>query len=107
MNKKACINHEGQAHIINTNNNIDLSPLEWWRLNGGKYWNLALFAQKWLSVMETSTPSKRVLLVCGLVDTSKRSNLLRVSIEKKVFRYKNINKFHSLQKYSISFHVNL
>ena len=41
MNKKAYITNEVQAYLINTNNNNDLSHLEWWRENGGKYLNVA------------------------------------------------------------------
>ena len=42
--------------------------------------------RKWLEVPETSTPSERMLLIYGLVDTSEWSNLLVVLIEKRVFR---------------------
>ena len=79
---------------INTNNNNNLSPLEWWRENGGKYWNVDRFAQEWLAVLENSTPSEHVLSICGLVDTAKRSYLLGVSIEKQVFRDNYIDKIH-------------
>ena len=107
MYKKACITHEFQVYLIKTNKNNELWPLEWWRANGGKNWNVTRVAQKWLEVPETSTPSERVLSVCGVVDTAERSNILGVSIEKQVFCYNNINNFHSLQKYSVIFHVNL
>ena len=50
MNKKSCITHEVQAYIIEDNNNNNLNPLEWWQVNGGKYWNVYIVAQKWLGV---------------------------------------------------------
>ena len=48
-------------------------------------------AQNWLAVPETSTPSERVFSICGSVDTDEQSNLLRLSIEKQVFRYTNMD----------------
>ena len=50
-----------------------------WRINGGKYQNVERVEQKWLAVTATSTTIKRVFLVCGLVDTPERLNLLGVS----------------------------
>ena len=70
MNKKACTTHEVQAYLIDTNNKNDLIPLEWWRVDGGKYYNVDRVEQNWLTVPLTSTPIKRVLLICGLVDTA-------------------------------------
>ena len=94
MNKKACITHEVQAYIIVTNNNNNLSTLESWQVNRGKCWNVARFVQMWLAVPATSTPSKRVFSMCGLVETAKCLNLLGVSIKNLVFRYNNMDKFH-------------
>ena len=94
VNKKACIKHEVQAYLIYTNINENLSPLEWWRVIGGKYRNVARFVRKWLAVPSTPTPSERLLSIWGLVDTAERSNFLGVSTEKQVFRYNNINKIH-------------
>ena len=61
-----------QASLMNTNNNKILSPLEWWRENGGKYRNMDRVAPKWLAVPVTSTPNERVFLIFCLVDTAKR-----------------------------------
>ena len=80
VKKKACTKHEVQAYLINTNNNNNLRPLEWWQVNGVKYWNLDRVAQKWLAVLVTSTAIERVFSICGVVDTDKRLNLLRISI---------------------------
>ena len=46
MNKEACTAHKVQAYPTNTNNNNDLSPLEWWRVNGVKYRNVDLELRK-------------------------------------------------------------
>ena len=61
-----------------------------WRKNLNK----ARVARKWLSVPETSTPSKCLFTICGLLDTAQRLNLIAVLLKKKVFRQNNINKFH-------------
>ena len=82
MKKKSCITHEFQAYLIDTNNNNNLSPLQWCLENGINYWIVDIFALKWLTIPETSTPSQRVLFIYGLVDTDKRPNLLGVSIRK-------------------------
>ena len=76
-------------------------------MNGGKYRNVARVAQNWLGVPENSTPRELVLSICGLVDTSEQLNILEVSIENEVFCNNNMEKFHELPKYCISFHVNL
>ena len=94
MNKNACTTHKVQAYLIYKNNNNNLILLEWWRVNGRKYRNVARVAQKWLAVPATSTPSERKFSICGLLDTAEWSNLLGVSIEKQVFRYNNINKLY-------------
>ena len=41
MNKKSCTTHDVQEYLIDKNNKNNLSPLEWWRVNGGKYRNVA------------------------------------------------------------------
>ena len=64
--------HEVQAYLINTNNDNDLGSLEWWRVNGGKYRNVARVAQKWSAVPETSTRSEHVFSISGLVDIAER-----------------------------------
>ena len=79
--------HEVQAYLIDTNNNNDLGSLEWWRVNGGKYRNVARFSLNWLAVTATSAPRECVFLMCGLVDTSKRSNLFGVLIEKQALHF--------------------
>ena len=58
-----------------------------------KYQNVARGARKWLEVPKTSTPNKRVFSICGLVNTAKWSNPLRVLIEMKVFYNNNIKIF--------------
>ena len=35
VKKNACKKHEVQVYLINTNNNNNLRPLEWWQVNGG------------------------------------------------------------------------
>ena len=71
--------------LIDTQTYKDIDPLIWWKTKRFNYPNVARIARKWLSVPATSTPSERVFSICGLVDTTKRSNLLGESIEKQVF----------------------
>ena len=86
--------HNKQGLIVFNNHNDSkiLIPLERWRANGRKYRNVAIVAQNLLVVPATSTPSKRVFLICGLVDTAKGLILLGA------FRYNKINKFQYFQK---------
>ena len=50
-NKKYFIKYEVNEYIIDTNDNTgDLIPLEWQRVNGRKYRNIYIAAQKWLAV---------------------------------------------------------
>ena len=68
------------------------------QVNGGKYWNVARVARKWLAVPDTSTPSERMFSICSLVDTAKRLNILGVLIENQVFCCYNIPKFSLTSK---------
>ena len=69
MHRKACTTHQVQVYIIDTNNNNNLCPLEWWRANGRNYSNVERVAQEWLAVPETYSPTEHVLSMCGLVDS--------------------------------------
>ena len=60
---------EPKAYLLEDCNND--STLEWWHYNRFRYPNIARVAHKRLAVTATLTPSKRVFLICGLVDTCK------------------------------------
>jgi hAT family C-terminal dimerisation region len=64
-------------------------PLEWLGKNKSKYPNVAVGSRKWLSVCATSTPSERVFLISGLIDTPKRSTLTGEAIYKQVLIQNN------------------
>ena len=66
-----------------------LDPLDWWQENKTKYPHIAVLARKWLSVPATSTPSKRVFSICGIVNTAKRSKMNGKSIENQVLIHNN------------------
>ena len=78
VKKKACIKHDVQEYLIDTNNNNNLIPLEWWRVNGGKYRNVARVAQKLLAVPYIFTRRKRVFSIFGLVATVGQLNITGV-----------------------------
>ena len=88
---RSLVKHEVHAFLIETQTSNNMDPLMWWKAKHFNYPNVARVAQKWLSVLATSTPSERVFSICGLVDTTKRSNLLGESIEKQVFLHNNID----------------
>ena len=56
--------------------------------------NVARVAQKWLAVPATSTPNEGMFLICGLVDTTKRLNILGVLTKNQVSCYNNMNRFY-------------
>ena len=85
------VKHEVHTFLIDTQTYKDIDPLIWWKTKRFNYPNVARVARKWLSVPATSTPSERVFSICGLVDTTKRSNLLGESIEKQVFLHNNMD----------------
>ena len=55
MNKKACITHEVQASLIKTNNNNDLYPLEWWKVNVGNI-------RMWLDLLKSGRQFRKLPL---------------------------------------------
>ena len=84
------VRHEVNAFLMETQTLNDMDPLMWWKAKRFNFPNVARVARKWLSVPATSTPSKRVFSICGLVDTAKRSSLLGESIQKQSL-YNNMN----------------
>ena len=46
-------------------------PLLWWKDERNKYPKVSLASDKWLSVYSTSTPSERLILICGIVNSAK------------------------------------
>ena len=98
---RSLVKHEVHAFLIETQTSNNMDPLMWWKAKHFNYPNVARVARNWLSVPATSTPSERVFYICGLVDTTKRSNLLGESIEKQVFLHNNIDEVELEQLFII------
>ena len=87
---KLIVKQEVQVYLAAIEDCGDVDPLIWWNENKCKYPNVAKVARKWLAA---PAPSERVFLICGLVDTARRSRINGESLEKQVFFHNNYSKF--------------
>ena len=69
----------------------DSSPLDWWKVNKGRYPTLAGLAKKYLSITATSTPAERVFSVAGLIVSRLRASLTPEHVNMLVFLNKNMD----------------
>jgi hAT family C-terminal dimerisation region len=67
-------------------------PIARWKERRERFPKVALGARKWLSVCSTSTPSKQVFSICGVVDTARRNCVNGDSITAQVFIHNNLSK---------------
>lgn len=67
----------------------NLSPLQWWRDNEGKFPNLALLARSYLAVPATSTPSERLFSAAGNIVSKKRASLTPDHVDMLTFLHFN------------------
>ena len=73
-NETIAVKHEVEVYICDASANGDITdPLLWWRDKRKQYPWVSFAARKWLSVYSTSTPSERVVSICGIVNSAKRS----------------------------------
>jgi len=91
-NETIAVKHEVEAYICDASANGDITdPLLWWRDKRKQYPRVSFAARKWLSVCSTSTPSKRVFSICGIVNSAKRSRMNGNAIAAQVFLYNNLD----------------
>jgi len=69
----------------------DVNPLEWWKLENGRFPNLANLAKKYLCICGTSVPSERIFSKAGHVANNLRNRLTPENVNKLVFLSKNLN----------------
>ena len=69
----------------------DTNPLEWWKLENGRFPNLAYLAKKYLCICGTSIPSERIFSKAGHVANNLRNRLTPENVNKLVFLSKNLN----------------
>ena len=69
---------------------INTNPLQWWKLNGGRYPRLTILALKYLGIPATSVSSERVFSKAGEIVSRRRASLIPSSVDMLVFLSKNI-----------------
>lgn len=74
--------------------NINLNPLEWWKLNGNRYPGLLTLVLKYLGCPGTSTPSERIFSKAGEIVSRRRASLNPSTVDMLVFLSKNLPAIH-------------
>ena len=68
---------------------LDINPLEWWKVRQRTYPLLTKVVRKRFSMVATSVPSERLFSSAGNVINQKRSRLLPDNANKLVFLFEN------------------
>ena len=63
----------------------DANPLEWWKLENGRFPNLAYLAKKYLCICGTSIPSERIFSKTSHIANNLRNCLTPENVNKPVF----------------------
>ena len=69
----------------------DANPLEWWKLENGRFPNLAYLAKKYLCICGTSVPTERIFSKASQIANNLRNHLTQENVNKLVFLSKNLN----------------
>ncbi|XP_059210868.1 E3 SUMO-protein ligase ZBED1-like [Centropristis striata] len=83
------IETEVQNFLRETPPPLHCSPIEWWKINDGKFPRLARLARQYLCIPATSVPSERVFSAAGLTVTRLRSRLTPEHVNMLIFLNKN------------------
>ena len=67
----------------------EVDPLEWWRVNRGKYPVIEQLARKWLSCIATSVPFEEAFSISGLAVSQRRCSLSTNNASDITFLSKN------------------
>ena len=77
------------------------NPLMWWKVNAGKFPQLAKLARKFLCIMGTSVPSERVFSIAGLTITKTRSQLDPEAVDQIIFMNKALQRKYQEEKKAV------
>ena len=75
ISKEQCVIAEINAYISVQRKDFEEDPLAWWKLQSSNYLFLSKYAQKYLCVCATSSPSERLFSKSGQIVTSLRATL--------------------------------
>ena len=65
--------------------------LDWWKINGGRFPQVAVLARRYLCVPPTSVPAERIFSTAGLVINKQRSSLTPENADMIIFLNKNLS----------------
>lgn len=88
--KQITTSEELDMYLQLPNEDIDSSPLAWWKNNNKKFPSLSKVAKKYLCICATSVASERVFSTGGDIVTPSRSCLKPQRVDQLVFLAKNL-----------------
>lgn len=68
---------------------LEMSPVDWWKLNASRFPRLANLAKQYLCIPGTSVPSERVFSAAGLTVNRLRTSLTPDHVDMLIFLNKN------------------
>lgn len=78
-----------EQYTAEPNADLNLNPLDWWKVNQEKFPRLSQLAVKYLGIPATSVPSERVFSTASLVVNRLRSRLSPQHVDMLIFLRKN------------------
>lgn len=89
-NTQMTVSEELLMYLQLPNEDIDSSPLVWWKDNNAKFLILSKVAKKYLSICATSVASERLFSTGGDIVTPSRSCLKPQRVDQLIFLAKNL-----------------
>lgn len=74
-----------------SNEDSDLSLLEWWKKNQCVFPRLSILARKYLGIPASSVPSERVFSLAGNIVNKKRSRMKPALVDSLIFLKMNMD----------------
>ena len=90
MTPIAVVSKEIQLYINEPQPDLEMSPIEWWKLTSCRMPLLSQLARKYLCVCATSVASERTFSTGGNIVNKKRSALKPALVNQLVFLAKNL-----------------